>query len=366
MSKPIQTSALLVADTPGHILEWRGQTWMRHGRGADFELVCSSETPPFVCCWRGLRRGLIHWIDTRRFLVCASAVTVPQVAMVHYLGDEQMATAIARLTLADAIVTTSRRWQTKLEHLTDRPVWIIPDTVDSQIFCPSADRAGLRAAAGIQPHEFVLGFIGKALADTSGRKGTDVLLQVLAAARAQWSDICLLLVGPGWETLAATIEKFGVRVIRREYPNTQSTAAAYALMDALLVTARVEGGPCTLIEAMATGVPVITSDVGHVPEVVADGVNGFVCPQRTPAEYVEKIARLRQDPQLRQGIIRAAHEFIAREREEKLIVPRHNFEEIYSHARQHYRRRAALDRVTRRFPLAYWAARFAAGKLAGK
>lgn len=54
-----------------------------------------------------------------------------------------------------------------------------------------------------------------------------------------------------------------------------------------------------VLEAMRAGLPVITSDIGSLPEVVIDGKTGFVIPPRDPERLAEKIVRLAKDPELR-------------------------------------------------------------------
>jgi len=322
------------------------------------ELVCSSNSHSFACCRRGARLCLIHWLDTQRFRACAEAATVPQVAMVHHLVEADLDPTVKSLVHADAVTTGSKRWQIKLEHLADREVWLLPYAIDTRAFRPTPDRATQRKQAGIEADEFVLGFVGKGGADVAGRKGTELLVQVLAAASQTWRDVRVALVGPGWEVLAAQIQALGLRVSRHEHPNTESTVSAYALMDALLVTSTEEGGPCTILEAMACGVPVITSDVGHVPEVIADGQTGFICSNRTPVEYLEKIFALRKGVELKTRVIDDARQFIERERDERNVIPRIHFGEIYGHAAQHFRRRPVHEQISRRAFQTILAARY--------
>ncbi len=351
-------SALVVADAPGHILERIGKSWQRQASAIHHELLCSSQTHPYICCREAIRLGLVHWLDLRRFLTCSRAVPAPQVVMVHHLLENERETALKALKGCDGITTVSVRWQRQLERLTNREVQLIPNTVDTQLFTMPVKRWEARRQAKIPDPTLTLGFVGKAKADADGRKGTETLRRVLAAAREIFADICVILVGPGWETLARQIEAMGIRVIRREFSVTEETVEAYALMDVLLVTSNEEGGPCTILEAMACGVPVITSDVGHVPEVIRDGENGFIAQPEAPESYLRKINLLKTQPELRNQVIQQARLFIEQHRDERVVVPRIQFETIYEQATKHYTHRPYGEKTLRQLPKMLLGGRF--------
>jgi glycosyltransferase involved in cell wall biosynthesis len=345
-------SALLVADAPGHIIDRIGRSWVRHGRGVEHELLNSGAVSSFSICRRAGALGIVHWLDQVAYQVLGSAVRAPQVAMVHHLTEDCLEQGIAALEHCDAITTTSTFWQTKLETLTGRPVVRIPYSVDTDTFCPPLSRETARDAAGLGPRRFVIGFLGKAGANQSNRKGLDVLEAVVKAASQRIPGLSLVLVGPGWEALARRIRQAGIDVVQRQYQTTEETTAAYALMDALLVTSSEEGGPCTILEAMASGVPVITSVVGHVPEIVADGTTGFTCPSRSVQEYVDRLERLAGDLELRRRISAAAREFVLRERADSVVIPRINFPALYRGAVNHFENRNPWEMALRIVPTA--------------
>ncbi len=72
------------------------------------------------------------------------------------------------------------------------------------------------------------------------------------------------------------------------YPDV---AAVYAACDLVLLTSDNEGMPLSLIEAAAAGRPSVTTRVGSAPEVVADGVTGYVC-DRDDAALASAVLRL--------------------------------------------------------------------------
>jgi glycosyltransferase involved in cell wall biosynthesis len=87
--------------------------------------------------------------------------------------------------------------------------------------------------------------------------------------------------------------------------------------DAFLLSSISEGIPVTLIEAMAVGLPVVSTDVGGVAEVVVDGRTGLLAAARSGEQLAAALFRLAQSPQLRQelgarGVKRARQLFSAR------------------------------------------------------
>jgi glycosyltransferase involved in cell wall biosynthesis len=63
-----------------------------------------------------------------------------------------------------------------------------------------------------------------------------------------------------------------------------------------------------VLEAMAAGLPVITTDQGAIRETVLDGVNGFIVPKGDPAAIAEKIVLLLRDHDLRRRMGQASRE----------------------------------------------------------
>ena len=67
-------------------------------------------------------------------------------------------------------------------------------------------------------------------------------------------------------------------------------------MDVVVLTSRNEGSPVALIEAMAAGVPVVSTNVGGVADVVDDGVNGWLAPMDDDADLARHVLAVLGDP----------------------------------------------------------------------
>jgi colanic acid/amylovoran biosynthesis glycosyltransferase len=78
--------------------------------------------------------------------------------------------------------------------------------------------------------------------------------------------------------------------------------------DVYLHAAVTEGFSNAVIEAQASGLPVVTSDAGGLPENVEDGVTGFVVPRRDPRAAAERVERLARDGELRARMGQAGRE----------------------------------------------------------
>lgn len=80
----------------------------------------------------------------------------------------------------------------------------------------------------------------------------------------------------------------------------------YMDADILLFASSVEGLPMALLEGMATGLPVVTTAVGGIPEVVRDGEDGFLVPPGNAGLLADRLARLLDDAALRAGMGKSA------------------------------------------------------------
>ncbi len=94
----------------------------------------------------------------------------------------------------------------------------------------------------------------------------------------------------------------------KQYPHS-AMPGFYQRQDAFLVTSEKEAHPLVVYEAMATGLPVVTTNVGDVDRYIINGVNGFILPvNATLAAFVEVLNWLKNDPALRARIGEAARQ----------------------------------------------------------
>jgi sugar transferase (PEP-CTERM/EpsH1 system associated) len=180
---------------------------------------------------------------------------------------------------ADAFFTVSRELQDFHARQAGVPaerIRVLYNGVDTVNFAPQPDvRARIRAELGIAPDEFVVGAVGRMVPI----KDYETLVRaagVLAGANLRFK---LMLVGDGRELpgvvgLAQSLPGMSARLLalgeRDDIPELLSA------MDVFAQTSLREGLSNTVLEAMSTGLPAVVTAVGGNPEVVEDGINGWL------------------------------------------------------------------------------------------
>jgi glycosyltransferase involved in cell wall biosynthesis len=132
----------------------------------------------------------------------------------------------------------------------------------------------------------------------SQRKGLSYALEGFRQAALPAAELLLLgrIQGAGrpWRRIPQ---------VRQHGPVPYSDLPAqYSRSDVFLLPSLVEGLPQTLLQAMASGLPVIVSENTAGPEIVTDGVNGYVVPIRDPGAIAERLRELHRDRDKREAM----------------------------------------------------------------
>ncbi len=169
--------------------------------------------------------------------------------------------------------------------------------LDARLAGSGGDGADRRRLLGIPPHAFVVGWVGRM---TAIKQVPDVVA-AFAALRARGVDARLCLVGDGPTRRAVEQLCHDQGVIRETLflGYQPDVAPFYRLFDALLLMSANEGTPVVVIESLAAGRPVVSTDVGGVGDVVDEGETGFLVPAGDADAAGERLHRLAVDPRLR-------------------------------------------------------------------
>lgn len=172
----------------------------------------------------------------------------------------------------------------------------IPTWVDTEIFYPAGtaeqrkmSRAELRASMALPQSGKVVMTVGRL--DT--QKNPQLLLAAFGRLLRHVPDAVLIFVGDGVlrPEIAEEAKKMGIEGSVRFAGLVPPVRIAEMLRgaDVFALSSRYEGMPMALLEALGTGVPVVTTDVGEVKRVVTDGKNGYIVPSHEPEDFCESL-----------------------------------------------------------------------------
>lgn len=174
---------------------------------------------------------------------------------------------------------------------------VVKNGVDLKRFDPSNTDQGLRIELGIPADVVLIGFIAR----ITLQKDPLTLIKAFGILSKQHPNARLLVVGGG------DLEP-AVRELVKEL-NLQSVVFLEAFrtdvprvlkaMDVFCLPSLWEGLPIGVLEAMAMGKPVVATPVGGTPELVEEGVNGYLVPEKNPIELAKKLSLLVNDAQKR-------------------------------------------------------------------
>jgi glycosyltransferase involved in cell wall biosynthesis len=156
---------------------------------------------------------------------------------------------------------------------------------------------------------------GRGFAMTAGAllpvKGIDVLIKAISLLRRRGFDQRLMIVGSGDEqvSLAALAKDEHVDdliVFTGMKPHSE-VLALMAQSEFFVLASRAEGMPLVVLEAMMCARAVVATNVGGVPEIVADGRTGLLVAPESSAQLADAMHRVAQDRELREQLGRAGH-----------------------------------------------------------
>jgi glycosyltransferase involved in cell wall biosynthesis len=154
-----------------------------------------------------------------------------------------------------------------------------------------------RRLYGIAPDAFVVGWVGR----MTGVKDTGAVLEIIRATRERGVDAVLCMVGdgPDRERLEQLAHDLGIARSTYFVGYQTDVSGYYRLFDAFLLPSVNEGTPVSAIEALASGTPVVATRVGGIPDVVRDGIDGYLVEPGDTGTAAERLATLGRDPGLR-------------------------------------------------------------------
>ncbi len=208
----------------------------------------------------------------------------------------------------------------QIRPLPDR-VHVIPNGVDVDRYPSSTPRAQVRRDLGIDESSFVLVSVAK-LHEQKGHR------DLLAAARLVIDghpNVTVLLVGDGplRKTLEAEAAALGLAGHVRFLGTRSDVPELLAASDLFVLASHWEGLPMALLEAMASGLPSVATDVSGTREVSAPGRTGQIVPVGRPDRLAQAVTNMYKDRALARAMGVAAREHVVRHHSVGLQAARH-------------------------------------------
>ena len=256
---------------------------------------------------RDWRPALIHAHGVKAALLTLGARLPgrpPVVVTFHNLWHGGPLTLPLRLVTqrAAAAVAVSEAVRERLatHGIRPRELTVIPNGLDLAAFplTPPAPKS----------RPFTAAFLGR----LTEEKGVLVLLEA-APLFLKTPDVRLVVVGDGPLHVAVeeAARRYGPRLTYLGHQH--DVRAVYHAVDAVLIPSLSEGHPLTALEAMASGLPVVASRTGGLPEIVVEGETGVLVPPGDPRELADALVGLAKDRDRRRALGAAGRRRVEKE-----------------------------------------------------
>jgi glycosyltransferase involved in cell wall biosynthesis len=180
----------------------------------------------------------------------------------------------------------------------EEKIRVIHNGVDVNKFKPAQDKRKIKQALGFNPDDLTILSVGRLYA----RKGLFTLIESMPAIVERFKNAKFIISGKGqsdeMRKLLAHAEKIGVKdnlIFTGYYPD-KKLPKLYQAADVFAFSTFYEHHPFAVLEALSTGLPVVTTSVGGIPETIDSGKNGFLVEPFNPKQFADRILYLLEHP----------------------------------------------------------------------
>jgi glycosyltransferase involved in cell wall biosynthesis len=219
----------------------------------------------------------------------------PTINPLMHLGYRLTEVALARFC-SDSIIAVSAQERSHIvsQGIPAEKTCIIVNGVPR---AQARDRNAIRRSLGLAENDFCVGFIGRLVV----QKAPERFVEAFAALARSAPNARGVIVGSGPLQQAVRTAAHNAGVFEKiVWIIDQAGPAVLPAFDVLLLPSLYEGMPYVLLEALAAGVPIVSTDVGGAQEAIEDGLSGFIVPQNAAEDLEQRLIRLAKDELLRQ------------------------------------------------------------------
>lgn len=213
---------------------------------------------------------------------------------------------------SNIIITVSKDIEDKIRQISSNSLNVktFYKGIDLSNFQNLLPKSGLLKELQLNPDKRYMLFIGRLIYD----KGIYELAEAFKIIAKRYYDIDLILIGEEIEKekLVVKFRDYRIlnRVIFKGLVPYRDVAKYMGVSNLLVLPTWAEGLPNVVMEAMATGLPVVATDVGGIPEILENEVTGLSVPAKNVEKLTEAIIRMIEDRELRERCIKNAKKLI--------------------------------------------------------
>lgn len=220
-------------------------------------------------------------------------------------------------------VSEFTKWElTNYYKIPAHKIKVIHNGVDIKKFQPAADKRRIKAELGFNPDDIAIVSVGRLYA----RKGLFTLIESMPPVVKRFPNAKFIISGKGqsdeMQKLIAHATKLGVigNIIFTGYYPDQKLPKLYQAADVFAFSTFYEHHPFAVLEALSTGLPVVTTTVGGIPETIQTGKNGFLVKPFDEKAFADRILYLLEHPEFASEMGKAARKTVVEQLDWRIVV----------------------------------------------
>ena len=231
---------------------------------------------------------IVHWLfNVAHFnaedITIFRSINIPQVATVHHVCPEELI-KIEKASYANLIHVVSTEWKEFIHKHTNSPVALAPLGINSDRFKKINSKLYNKG-------EFRIGMMGF-YPGKYNRKRFDIALNVFKALKTKQIEFKLILHGGGWEKYFKEFKKYNIPYEHYKMTADQNVFKFFEKIHVYLCTSDFEGGPLPVLESLASGIPVVSTNTGISADLLTVG-GGILCSKGDVISLTNALIRLK-------------------------------------------------------------------------
>lgn len=272
-----------------------------------------------AACLTSRRVDVVHTHNPHALIYGAPAANLARAAAVHTKHginpDTSRRLLLRRVasSLVDAYVAVTpalERIARDNRECDPALLHVIPNGIDVERFTPNPEaRRSIRAELGIPQNAWVAGTVGR----VAPEKDQTLFIRAMAPLLDERRQLVVVGDGPERAALDLAISATWRGSLCHAVGARQDVERLLAAFDVFVLSSRSEGLPLVVLEAMSAGLPVVSTSVGGIPDVVRPDVTGFLVAPGDEQELMRRLVRLATHPEEGVRMGKTARELVRRQ-----------------------------------------------------